>query len=374
MKTTGLLLLGMFIAMPVAAQEAEDAAAYEDAAAAYADGASADAASEDAYADSTAADDAAAFEGSGSAPADDAAAFEDSGSAPADDAAAFEDSGSAPADDAAAFEDSGSAPADDAAAFADSGSGDTSAADFADTGSADESADGADSAPAEDYDPAAAFANDSTESYSAPPQATPGAAAYGAEPYAADSGSDAYGSDDGYGDSASEASSEPERDPIRLYAGADYAWLTASLSSDQLKAKFGGDEFDSRFYRARFGTRLFGKIGVEGQFGFSDTDDTEPGDVEVSEYVGVFIVPTGVIFDLIEVAAPIGYSVTELSGRGASHKFDGFSFGLNFEIPLLIDVENFPDIRIGGGGTVYQAEREARVYGYHAGIRFDFNI
>ena len=360
MKTTGLLLLGMFIAMPVAAQEAEDAAAYEDAAAAYADGASADAASEDAYADSTAADDAAAFEGSGSAPADDAAAFEDSGSAPAD--------------DAAAFEDSGSAPADDAAAFADSGSGDTSAADFADPGSADESADGADSAPAEDYDPAAAFANDSTESYSAPPQATPGAAAYGAEPYAADSGSDAYGSDDGYGDSASEASSEPERDPIRLYAGADYAWLTASLSSDQLKAKFGGDEFDSRFYRARFGTRLFGKIGVEGQFGFSDTDDTEPGDVEVSEYVGVFIVPTGVIFDLIEVAAPIGYSVTELSGRGASHKFDGFSFGLNFEIPLLIDVENFPDIRIGGGGTVYQAEREARVYGYHAGIRFDFNI
>src|SRR3546814_8584097 len=55
--------------------------------------------------------------------------------------------------------------------------------------------------------------------------------------------------------------------------------------------------------------------------------------------------------------------------------FDAVSFGLNFEVPVFVNPDSrLPDIRIGGGGTVFYAENAARTYGFHAGIRFDFKI
>lgn len=317
MKHTGLLLLGMLVAMPLAAQEAEDPAA--------------------AFADS--------FE---AAPADEAAAdaFADSAAAGSGDSAAEAPAAEVFTEDAAAPEAAGGDP------FADGSTAQVQGGDpFAD-GSTTQ-VQGGD--PFADGSTAEAPADSSFESTSPTDAGFAGAAAEESAPSEA-------------------ATSEAASDPVWLYVGADYASLTASFSRDALVTQFGGDDFESSFYRVRVGTRLFDGIGVEGHFGVSDTDDSEPGDVEVSEYFGVFVVPTGVIFDLIEVAAPVGFSVTELSGRGAKKKFDGVSFGLNFEIPLLVDVEGFPDIRIGGGGTVYQAERDARIYGYHAGVRIDFNI
>lgn len=165
-----------------------------------------------------------------------------------------------------------------------------------------------------------------------------------------------------------------DREPWELYVGADHAWLRASFSDTALKNKFGGDEFESTFYRIRAGVRLFGAVGVEAHYGIKDEDDTESGTIEVGDYWGVFVVPTGTLFNFIELAAPIGYSRTQLQRGNAKETFDGLSFGLNFEIPLLIDVSWFPDLRIGGGGTVYQAENDSRVYGYHAGIRIDFKL
>lgn len=188
----------------------------------------------------------------------------------------------------------------------------------------------------------------------------------------ADSGSEASGADqtvtaEGNGDAGS------GRKPFPLYVGADYAFLTASLSKDQLKTALGGsDSYDSNFYRLRVGTRLLEAIGIEAQYGIKGGGSN---DVDTNQMYGLYLVPTGVMFDLIEVSAPIGYTHLELKNGNGKVKFDGASFGLNIEVPVYVnDGGHIPAIRIGGGGTVYYAEREARVYGFQAGLRLDFKL
>lgn len=160
-----------------------------------------------------------------------------------------------------------------------------------------------------------------------------------------------------------------------IYAGADYAFLRTSLSKDKLKTALGGDDFDSDFYRLRVGTRLFRQIGIEGQFGIKNEDGNDHGKIETKQMYGVYLVPTGNLFRFLEVSAPIGYSHLKLSNSNGSVNFDSVSFGLNLEVPVYVNPDSaLPDVRIGGGGTVFYAENAARTYGYHAGIRLDFKI
>ncbi len=184
-----------------------------------------------------------------------------------------------------------------------------------------------------------------------------------------DDGSSEVAADDSY-----EETTGTTGEPFKMYVGLDRAWATATFSNDTLAARFGGDEFDSEFYRVRIGARVFDAISLEAQIGVSDEEGSEPGKFEVAEYYGVFVVPTGVLFNLVEVAAPVGYSMMSVERGNVSEDIDGVSFGLNIEIPLLTGVEWLPDVRIGGGGTVYQAEKKSRVYGYHAGLRIDFGL
>lgn len=179
-----------------------------------------------------------------------------------------------------------------------------------------------------------------------------------------------YYSDDSYGgDPAQE-----EDEPIQLYVGADYVWTTASFSNAALKSDFGGDRFDSNMYRIRAGMRLFEKMGLELHYGTGNTDEEDLAADEYSteQFYGVYLVPTGVLFNILEVGAAIGYAHTELARPGASENLDGASFGVNFEVPLFTG--EALELRIGGGGTVYRAQNSARVYGYHAGVRVDFKI
>lgn len=187
-------------------------------------------------------------------------------------------------------------------------------------------------------------------------------------------------SDEASGDGEEVAASEDEvsREPGEwryVYAGLDYSFLSTSLSKDSLKQALGGDDFDSDFYRLRVGTRLFSSIGVEAQFGVKNEDGKAADKVKTSEMYGLYIVPTGNLFRFLEVSAPIGYSHLKLENRNGSVKFDSLSFALNFEIPVYVNPDSrFPDVRIGAGGVVYYAEREARSYSYHAGVRLDFKI
>jgi len=173
---------------------------------------------------------------------------------------------------------------------------------------------------------------------------------------------------------AEEAPAEDAREPFRLYAGVDYAHLTLSLSDEAREAQFGGNNPDSDMYRLRVGARVLDAVALELQYGIADTQDDEAGKFEVGEYYGAFLVPTGALFDLIEVSVPVGYSVFTAERGAAETELDGVSYGLNLELPIAIGAEWLPDIRIGGGGLVYQAHTAARVWGYHFGIRADFKI
>ena len=174
--------------------------------------------------------------------------------------------------------------------------------------------------------------------------------------------------------SGEEAAAEDDGEPLYLYAGVDMVEVRASFSDDALVAKFGDDKLNSSFYRLRVGTRLFEAIGIEAHYGLPDQDDSGQRNFETGEYYGVFVVPTGVFLDVVEISAPVGYTLTKVERGGASEKFDAVSFGMNIEVPITLDSEWLPDIRIGGGGTVYQAKNDARIYGYHFGIRLDFKL
>lgn len=192
-----------------------------------------------------------------------------------------------------------------------------------------------------------------------------------AEDSYSESSSEGSDSEDG---SSEEASSGDDGEPFYLYAGVDLVEVRASFSDDALIAKFGNDKLNSSYYRLRVGTRLFEAIGVEAHYGLPDQDDSGERNFETGEYYGAFIVPTGVFLDVVEISAPVGYTLTKVERGGASEKFDAVSFGLNIEVPITLDSEWLPDIRIGGGGTVYQAKNDARIYGYHFGIRLDFKL
>lgn len=189
-------------------------------------------------------------------------------------------------------------------------------------------------------------------------------------------GSDGYdgtGSDDSYG-SDSVAAEEDAGAPLELYVGGDYVWSTVSFSKPALEQAFGSDQLDSNFYRIRAGMRVLEHIGVEVQYGIGDTSvgSLETDEYRTNQFYAAYLVPTGVVLDLVEVAAAIGYAHTGLERANVSESLGGASFGLNFEVPLLT-TERL-EFRIGGGGSVFRAQNSARIWGYHAGLRIDFRI
>jgi len=227
-------------------------------------------------------------------------------------------------------------------------------------------ADAADTTPAADAPAADATASDAA--------ATPAADASADASSSADTSttSDSSGSDSA---ASSGSDAAAAREPLYLYGGVDYAFLTASLSKDSLKTALGGaDSYDSNFYRTRVGVRLLPFISVEGQYGIkASSSGSDKADTQ--QMYGAYLVPTGVLFDLIEVSAPVGYSHVELQNSNGKAKFDAASFGLNVEIPVYVSSNpHIPDVRVGGGGTVYYAGTDARVYGFQAGVRLDFKL
>ena len=181
---------------------------------------------------------------------------------------------------------------------------------------------------------------------------------------------------------AAESTPTPERKPWQLYGGYDRAHINllvsnsnpASTTPTSLQTRFGGDSFGSSFNRLRGGVRLLDVVGIEAHVGFKGDNGSDPGSVSVNKYYGLYAVPTGVIFDTFEVAAALGYSQMTVERGSASEKFKGVSYGLNIELPIRRFFESLPDIRLGLGGIVYHHDSDARIYGTHFGIRYDFKI
>lgn len=158
-----------------------------------------------------------------------------------------------------------------------------------------------------------------------------------------------------------------------FYIGVDYDMTKVDVNDSEQRAALGRRHFESNFYKLRLGTRLFEGVGLELHAGFPD-NDASARKLETKQFYALYLVPTGVLFDLVEVSARLGYAYTELESELGKDDADGASFGLAIEVPLRHFGEGMPNIRVGAGGTVYQEERDGRVYGWHGGIRYDFTL
>ncbi|MGQ0529245.1 MAG: hypothetical protein ACT4PG_05360 [Panacagrimonas sp.] len=160
---------------------------------------------------------------------------------------------------------------------------------------------------------------------------------------------------------------------LDLYVGVEFDQTTVDLQNEGLGNAFGSNRFDSDFYKLRLGARIADGIGVELHAGFPAHDAGE-GEVETKQFYAFYFVPTGVLFNTLEVSARLGYAMTSLENELTDDDFDGMSFGLAAELPIRLFGEGLPNLRFGVGATVYQEDNEARVYGFHGGLRFDFSI
>lgn len=165
-------------------------------------------------------------------------------------------------------------------------------------------------------------------------------------------------------DSGDEEPAEPA-EPWRFYVGLDQAETTLSVSGLPPGTPH---ESDSSFYRLRAGTLLGQGVGLEFQYGISQ-DAEQAGEVETEDYLGLFLVPSTNVFDMVDLAFPVGYARSTFGGT----EFDSVAFGISAELPLQYLAGALPDLRLVLGWTTYYQKRDARVYGFNAGLRFDFS-
>ena len=164
-----------------------------------------------------------------------------------------------------------------------------------------------------------------------------------------------------------EESSEEPAEPLALYVGADYVVSTLSLSD----GSSANGELDSGMYRARVGWRALEAVGLEAHFGV-DNSDEEPGSVQTKSYYGVFAVPTATVFEVVELAFPVGYAQSSFEQGSFSEDYGSIAYGLDVELPLRTFAETLPDLRLTAGWMVYYQKSDARAYGANAGLRYDF--
>jgi hypothetical protein len=359
MKNVWLLLCAMVIAPAAFADEVPDETA-----------APADAAAEAPAADAAAPEAAPADTGAEAVPAD-ASAEAAPAEAPAEPAPAEAATEAAPAEATAEAAPAEAAPAEATTEVAPPAESTAEAAPA--------EAPAAEAAPAEAA-PAEATA-EAAPAEAAPAEATPTEAAATEEAPAAEAPAEeaAAPAEEASTETASseetpaEESAE-EKTPKHLYVGVNAGRVEVSFSAPDLKTKFGGIDFSGDFYEARAGIRVFDVVGLEVHYGQSGSDKNEAGKIKVDNYYGAYVVPTGTFLDTIEISVPVGWTTMSVSRGTAKHDFERISFGLNLELPLRAFGDGLPDLRIGGGGMVYQAENDARAYGFHAGVRFDFEI
>ena len=162
-----------------------------------------------------------------------------------------------------------------------------------------------------------------------------------------------------------------ERTPMQLYVGADWVRTTLSLSTS---GAAGAQDFDSGMYRARVGWRALEAVAIEAHFG-TDNSDSEPNSVETEMYAGVFLVPTATVFEVAELAFPVGYAQSTFGAAGGpSEDFRSIAYGVDAELPLRSFGDTLPDIRFTVGWMVYYQKSDARAYGGNLGLRYDFSF
>ncbi len=168
-----------------------------------------------------------------------------------------------------------------------------------------------------------------------------------------------------------------------FYVGADLQNTKLSVSNSDSFNGLNASDYDSKFWDIRAGYRLFKVVGVEVHYGVPDQNDQDPGRYKKRSYYGVFAVPTASVFDLFEIGFPVGYTNSGITVNGQNaagtntvveKHLNSIAYGANLEVPVRVLWRALPDVRLTGGGMVYYQRSDAREYGFHFGLRYDFGF
>lgn len=245
----------------------------------------------------------------------------------------------------------------------------------ADGSTSDATAEGADEASAAtDADTSSDASADAGSEISAEASADSSADAGGEDT----SGSDTASSDgSSYSDTSDESGSSDDGDSgdgLRFYVGAERAETTLDLSGETLQNRYGRDQLDGGSYLGRVGVRIAEGISIEGIGSFAPDDDKGGRDAKFTQIYGAYLVTTGTVMETVEVSGRVGYALVRAENATADEKFDNVSYGVEMALPLRVFSDSLPNVRLVGGGTVYSQERQARIYGWHYGLRYDFGF
>ncbi|MDB5985309.1 MAG: hypothetical protein JWR16_362 [Nevskia sp.] len=165
----------------------------------------------------------------------------------------------------------------------------------------------------------------------------------------------------------------------KFYVGAEYTQSRLSVSDSSKAGGIPEDDFDGLFVDIRAGYRILSALGLEFHYGVPVSDTGSSGDIKQNHYYGIFAVPTATLFERFELGFPVGYTFSKVSHRDddgtREHKtLDSVAFGMNIEVPIRQFWDVLPDVRVVGGGMVYDHKSSARYYGFHYGLRYDFGF
>lgn len=165
----------------------------------------------------------------------------------------------------------------------------------------------------------------------------------------------------------------------KLYVGVDYQWLTLSVLNSRAAGGFPQQHYYGRMYDLRLGYRVYKNIGFEVHYGLDGGDDKAADGFGITRYYGVYVVPTATVLNTFELSLPIGYAFTGVKQRVSGQQeyrasINSAAFGANIELPIREFSASLPNIRITGGGVVYVQRSNAQIYGFHAGLRYDFGF
>ncbi|WP_157572491.1 hypothetical protein [Nevskia soli] len=191
------------------------------------------------------------------------------------------------------------------------------------------------------------------------------------------------GGSSGSSDSQASADSFDDDRKYNFYVGADLQNTKLSISNSDSFSGLDSTSYDSKFWDVRAGYRLFKVVGIEAHYGIPDQDDGDPGRYKKRNYYGIFAVPTANVFDLFEIGFPVGYTNSGITVNGQTSAgtsavvekhLNSIAYGANLEIPVRVLWRALPDVRLTGGGMVYYQRSDAREYGFHFGLRYDFGF
>lgn len=162
-----------------------------------------------------------------------------------------------------------------------------------------------------------------------------------------------------------------------LYVGVDTVDLDVDTFSSQTDMdpqtpQNQRNEFESSIIRLRLGWNVNENFSLEVQYGLPDEDtDLANNTIEISDYIGLFAVPTADLAEWMKLEIPLGYAITSADDI-SDDDVESESYGVNFRfLPAKLVGSDLP-LALSAGFMVYGSDGDGRVSGTNLGLRFDF--